>query len=111
MGLRVALHHKTTYHYDRPVTLGPQVVRLRPAPHCRTPILAYSLRVTPAERVKEAPYIQRNINATRTAFGIDHCPPPGGNDGGISYRCGDVPTVTGPSGNCSRRRSVPTSCV
>src|ERR1700680_3655352 len=47
MAIRVALHHKTEYHYDRPVTLLPQVIRLRPAPHCRTPLLSYSLRVQP----------------------------------------------------------------
>ena len=49
MAIRVALHHTTRYSYDRPVTLAPHVVRLRPAPHSRTPIEAYSLRVTPAE--------------------------------------------------------------
>ena len=49
MAIRVALNHKTEYHYDRPVTLLPQVVRLRPAPHCRTPILSYSLKITPEE--------------------------------------------------------------
>jgi uncharacterized protein (DUF2126 family) len=49
MALQVALHHRTTYNYDRAITLGPQTVRLRPAPHCRTPILSYSLRVEPAE--------------------------------------------------------------
>ncbi len=48
MSIHVALHHVTRYKYDRPVSIGPQVVRLRPAPHCRTPILSYSLRVTPA---------------------------------------------------------------
>jgi len=47
MSIHVALRHVTRYRYDRPVTLSPHVVRLRPAPHCRTPILSYSLRVTP----------------------------------------------------------------
>ena len=47
LSIRVALHHTTRYSYDRPVSPSPHVVRLRPAPHCRTPILAYSLRVQP----------------------------------------------------------------
>ncbi|HMF75121.1 MAG TPA: transglutaminase family protein [Bryobacteraceae bacterium] len=48
MAIQVALNHRTSYKYDRRINLGPQVVRLRPAPHCRTPILSYSLKVTPA---------------------------------------------------------------
>jgi uncharacterized protein (DUF2126 family)/transglutaminase-like putative cysteine protease len=47
MALRVALTHRTKYKYDRPVNMGPHVLRLRPAPHCRTPIHSYSLRVKP----------------------------------------------------------------
>jgi len=45
--IHVALHHLTEYTYDRLVSLSPQLVRLRPAPHCRTPILSYSLLVEP----------------------------------------------------------------
>ena len=47
MPLSVALTHRTTYRYDRLVTLGPQTIRLRPAPHARTPVLSYSLAVEP----------------------------------------------------------------
>ena len=49
MGIHIGIEHRTTYRFDRAVQIHPQVVRLRPAPHCRTPILAYSLRVTPSE--------------------------------------------------------------
>jgi transglutaminase-like putative cysteine protease len=43
----VAVRHRTAYRYDRPVVLGPQTVRLRPAPHARPPVLSYALTVLP----------------------------------------------------------------
>src|SRR4030095_1686624 len=46
MSIHAALYHKTQYTYDQPVGHGPHVVRLRPAPHCRTKILGYSQRIT-----------------------------------------------------------------
>src|SRR5688500_1252648 len=47
MAIRVALHHQTSYRFDRRVNLGPHEIRLRPAPHARTPVLGYSLSISP----------------------------------------------------------------
>ena len=49
MSIQVVLKHKTEYQFDRLVGLSPHVVRLRPAPHCRTPIVSYSLNVEPKQ--------------------------------------------------------------
>ena len=48
---RLALHHLSRYTYDRPVALGPHVVRLRPTPHCPTPVDGYSLEVSPVRHM------------------------------------------------------------
>ena len=51
MGIQVALHHRTLYRYERPVALGPKLIQLRPAPHCRAPISSYSLEILPADHL------------------------------------------------------------
>ena len=62
MSILVGLHHATRYSYDRAIALGPQVARLRPAPHCRTRICSYSLTVTPTQHFVIG-------SKTRTAIG------------------------------------------
>jgi len=72
VSIHIALNHVTHYRYDRAVTLGPQLVRLRPAPHCRTRILSYSMRVEPAKHFvnwqqdPQANYMARLVFAERT---------------------------------------------
>lgn len=60
MGIKVGIEHRTSYTFDRLVEVHPHVVRLRPAPHARTPIEAYSLEVEPADHF---------INWQQDAFG------------------------------------------
>jgi uncharacterized protein (DUF2126 family)/transglutaminase-like putative cysteine protease len=47
MSIHAAITHRTSYKYDNLVTLGPQTIRLRPAPYARTPIISYALHISP----------------------------------------------------------------
>lgn len=49
MSIHVAIKHRTSYTYDKPVQMSAQVIRLRPAPHTRTPVLAYSMKILPQD--------------------------------------------------------------
>src|SRR3984885_7790987 len=68
MSIQVALNHWTRYRYEKAVSVGPQVIRLRPAPHCRTPILSYSLSVTPAAHLLNWQFDVYNNHLARVLF-------------------------------------------
>jgi uncharacterized protein (DUF2126 family) len=68
MGIHVALNHRTTYRYEKAISLGPQVIQLRPALHCRTPILSYSLDVTPSEHILNWQLDPHNNRRARLLF-------------------------------------------
>ncbi len=59
MSIKASIYHLTHYRYDRPVVLGPQIIRLRPAPHSRTRVISHSLKVAPAKHfvnLQQDPY-------------------------------------------------------
>src|SRR5574343_1400318 len=72
VSIHVALNHVTQYRYDRPVNLGPQIIRLRPCAHARTRVLSYSMRVLPGEHFinwqqdPQANYLARMVFPEKT---------------------------------------------
>ena len=59
MSIKASIYHLTHYKYDKPVRLGPQIIRLKPAPHSKTQVISHSLKVTPANHfvnLQQDPY-------------------------------------------------------
>src|ERR1700691_2602330 len=68
MSIQIALTHRTQYRYAKAVSVGTQVIRLRPAPHCRTPVLSYSLSVAPARHLLNWQLDLHNNHLARLLF-------------------------------------------
>ena len=68
MSILVSLRHDTRYLYDRPVTLGPHEIRLKPAPACRTPVLSYALALRPARHTLHSYYDAAGNPVARVLF-------------------------------------------
>jgi transglutaminase-like putative cysteine protease len=68
MSLLVSLQHRTGYHYDRPVALGPHEIRLKPAPSCRTPVISYALAVRPVQHTMSWYYDAAGNPVARVLF-------------------------------------------
>lgn len=59
MSIKASIYHLTHYKYDKPVRLGPQIIRLKPAAHSRTRVISHALKVTPANHfvnLQQDPY-------------------------------------------------------
>jgi uncharacterized protein (DUF2126 family) len=68
MGIQIELNHRTCYRYEKAISLGPQLIQLRPALHCRTPVLSYSLDVTPSEHILNWQLDPHNNRLARLLF-------------------------------------------
>ncbi|EPE95337.1 DUF2126 domain-containing protein [Rhizobium grahamii] len=59
MSIKASIYHLTHYKYDKPVRLGPQIIRLKPASHSKTRVISHSLKVSPANHfvnLQQDPY-------------------------------------------------------